>query len=512
VTAVHRLRELGRHLLAVLGAPGLMIGVFSLVSLGFGLYVLATEYDRPRQVAHATMHRTVAQWVRVPDYLGQTLVDHADRWRAAAANERPARLETLTLALSHLGAELERQADQFPLLHVLSLELTTGAGSPPLARWTAPGSVWPDAAARSDEVVLLDGGGADGPAVGLRVRYRVASGLEAAARRFETSFHRLLLALLGLSVFSLLCLGYMILQAQALSRRVARESAQEATLDLADRACHELGNGVFVLANERRNLAGHLDLVERYLTEEPQARAAAARRAGLDPAAADRLEQALQRELAARGIEPEVELRGSAAIARHVCRQIDVCSEYIRTTVRELDGFLKRTALPVMPERVAVGEAFDEAISLLRPRLDAADARVVRDLAAEAGLAARADRRLFIHALVNLVKNALEAAEAHAPANAPPVIELSARSERGRVWVEVADNGPGVAAGTKKRLFEDGFTTRGPGRGRGLAIVRESVYEQGGEIEVDDRPGGGAVFRVGLPVADDDTLNATRGR
>jgi signal transduction histidine kinase len=330
------------------------------------------------------------------------------------------------------------------------------------------------------------------------MRYRVAGPLEEAARGVEASFRRVLLALLGLSGFSLLCLGYMILQAQALSRRVARESAQEATLDLADRACHELGNGVFVLANERRNLAGHLDLVERYLSEEPLARAAAARRVGLGPEQATRLDQALRRELAARGVEPEVELRGSAAIARHVCRQIDVYSEYIRLTVRELDGFLKRTALPVMTERVAVTDGFDEALALLRPRLDAAGAAVVRDPASEAGVSLRADRRLFIHALVNLLKNALEAVSSPG-AGDPPAIALSVRTEGATVWVSVADNGPGIPPQSRKRIFEDGFTTKGPGRGRGLAIVRESVYVQDGAIDVRDRPGGGTEFLIGLP-------------
>jgi len=498
VRILRRLGDLGRHLATVLGAPGLMIGAFSLLSFGFGLLVLANEYDRPRQAARAAVRRIVGHWVRVPDYLGLTLVDYADSWRNAPSAERESRREMLRQALERLGNELERQGERFPLIHVVALELVA-PGSAPLPRWGAP-SAAPGASASEivDAISLLDPAGPDRPAVDLRVRYRVTDALEGAARRVETSFRRVLLALLGLSGFSLLCLGYMILQAQALSRRVARESAQEATLDLADRACHELGNGVFVLSNERRNLSGHLDLLERYLAEEPLAREAAARRVGLDPAQAARFDHALRRELAARGIEPEVELRGSAAIARHVCRQIDVCSEYIRLTVRELDGFLKRTALPVTPERVEVSEGFDEALALLQPRIDAAGVRLVRDPGAEAGLAVRADRRLFIHALVNLIKNGLEAVSGTG-ATAPPEITLSARADGPRVWVSVADNGPGIPAQVRRRIFDDGFSTKGGGRGRGLAIVRESVFVQEGEIEVGDRPGGGAEFRIGLP-------------
>ena len=67
----------------------------------------------------------------------------------------------------------------------------------------------------------------------------------------------------------------MILQARSLSERIVREAAQAAALDLADRTCHELGNGVFVLSNERKNLTSHLDLIDRFVAEEGPARAAA---------------------------------------------------------------------------------------------------------------------------------------------------------------------------------------------------------------------------------------------
>ena len=65
-------------------------------------------------------------------------------------------------------------------------------------------------------------------------------------------------------------------------------------------------------------------------------------------------------------------------MAREVCRQIAVCSEYIALTVRELDGFLKRSPLPVTFEAREVAEVFDEALALLGPRLEAAEAHVER--------------------------------------------------------------------------------------------------------------------------------------
>jgi len=497
VSPARRLIDLGRHLHAVLGGPGLLIGGFSVVSFGFGLFVLAREYDRPRQTGRGAVHRVVGHWVRIPDYLGQTLVDYADAWRAAPTGERVMRQESLRQALVSLGGQLDRQGERFPLVHVVAMDLAS-PGSPPLARWNAPIPSGSPETEVGDTLTLLDGEGEGASAVTLRVRYRVAPALEAAARGLETSYRRLLLALLGLSGYSLLCLVYMVLHAQSLSRRVAREAAQEATLDLADRTCHELGNGIFVLANERRNLTEHLDLIDRFVAEDPQARATAAARAGFDPEAAARWDHALRREYAARGIDPALELRGSAAIARHVCRQIDAGTEYIRMTVRELDGFLKRSALPVEIAPVDVSGCFDEAVALLRPRLDAAEVGVVRGAGGEECLVARGDRRILIHALVNLLKNAVEAASA-SDSSTSPEITLSARASGESVELTVADNGPGIAPEARKRIFDFGVSTKGPGRGRGLAIVRETVHVQGGDITVGERPGGGAEFRITLP-------------
>jgi signal transduction histidine kinase len=69
------------------------------------------------------------------------------------------------------------------------------------------------------------------------------------------------------------------------------------------------------------------------------------------------------------------------------------------------------------------------------------------------------------------------------------------------VWLGVADNGPGISEAAIRRVFNVGYSTKGPGRGRGLAIVRESIHVQGGEIHVSRISGAGLQFRIGLPLA-----------
>jgi two-component system sensor histidine kinase KdpD len=107
------------------------------------------------------------------------------------------------------------------------------------------------------------------------------------------------------------------------------------------------------------------------------------------------------------------------------------------------------------------------------------------------------DPVLLEHLLVNLLENAAK----YTPAATP--IELRARVSHGAVEVDVADRGPGIPERDRDRLFEK--FTRGahpgvPGAGLGLAICRGIVRAHGGTLTVQNRPGGGALFRLRLPL------------
>ena len=429
--------------------------------------------------------------MRLPGYLGTNLIDDVDRWRRSAPSEEGSRRAELDRAFADLGQELDRQSERFPLIRIIAMELVQ-TGKDPIARWGGASAAETSRTDVRDRIPLLAGG--DGPAIDLIVRYRIDPDILEAARGLETSYHRLFLAVVGLSGFSLICLGYMVLHAQALSARAAREAAQQATLDLADRTCHELGNGVFVLANERRNLSDHLDLVNRFVEEEADARQSAASRVGVDPEVYTRWSQSLNREYSARGIAPGRELRASVSMARDVCRQINVCAEYMALTIRELDSFLKHSSLPVELTPVDIADCLEETLALLRPALEAAGAQIERNVTPD--LHVRADRRLLVHALVNLVKNAVEACTG---AGTTPRIHLVAEAEGPTASIIVADNGPGIRPADLYRIFDSGYSTKATSRGRGLAIVRESVQLQGGTIGVSSRPGHGTEFRIELP-------------
>jgi signal transduction histidine kinase/CheY-like chemotaxis protein len=105
-----------------------------------------------------------------------------------------------------------------------------------------------------------------------------------------------------------------------------------------------------------------------------------------------------------------------------------------------------------------------------------------------------ADRSQMQQLVMNLAINAGEAI-----GQAQGVVWIRTGGQENRVWLEVRDTGPGIAAEAKAHLFDPFFTTKFMGRGLGLAAVAGIVRGHGGEIEVYNAPEGGAVFRVLLP-------------
>ena len=112
------------------------------------------------------------------------------------------------------------------------------------------------------------------------------------------------------------------------------------------------------------------------------------------------------------------------------------------------------------------------------------------------------DRMMMKRVLDNLVRNGAESARDKGVL--PRVVIGGEMSEDGRrVRILVSDNGPGVPAADRDRVFEPYFTTKKEGMGLGLAIVNKIVLDHGGEITIQDAPparGGGAEFVVSLPL------------
>lgn len=105
--------------------------------------------------------------------------------------------------------------------------------------------------------------------------------------------------------------------------------------------------------------------------------------------------------------------------------------------------------------------------------------------------------------LRRVVRNLLDNAARHAARH----VAVACREERGGVVLEVADDGPGIDAADRERIFErfarldEARGGDSGGTGLGLAIVAAITRAHGGTVTVDDTPGGGARFTVRLPAS-----------
>ncbi|GAB4250863.1 cache domain-containing protein [Deferrisoma sp.] len=99
--------------------------------------------------------------------------------------------------------------------------------------------------------------------------------------------------------------------------------------------------------------------------------------------------------------------------------------------------------------------------------------------------------------LTNLVVNALE----HSPRGGTVRIATGRGDDGATVWVRVEDEGPGVPAAERDRIWNPFYTTRSEGTGLGLSIAHAIVEDHGGRIVLDSAPGRGAAFTVILPRA-----------
>ena len=123
----------------------------------------------------------------------------------------------------------------------------------------------------------------------------------------------------------------------------------------------------------------------------------------------------------------------------------------------------------------------------------------------------RADPDQLGQVVLNLMVNARQALESQAGARLLVVasgVETPRPGREPRVWLRVADNGPGVPEELKPRLFEPFFTTKasGLGTGLGLSVSRGIVREHGGDLVLEQprdasEPMPGAAFRLSLPIS-----------
>ena len=187
------------------------------------------------------------------------------------------------------------------------------------------------------------------------------------------------------------------------------------------------------------------------------------------------------------------------------------CTDAIITEVESLKGLVDEFAQFARlrgPRMVPtdLNKLVDETLALYNGVLQQGHLRVERQLASHLP-SVRLDAEQMRQVIINLVDNAMEAlggpsAPCRPGGELPLIIVLTIHDRRNSlVRLIVSDNGPGVSAADRDKLFMPYYSTKGRGSGLGLAIVRRIVVEHGGGIEVSDARPAGTTFTVELPAA-----------
>lgn len=161
--------------------------------------------------------------------------------------------------------------------------------------------------------------------------------------------------------------------------------------------------------------------------------------------------------------------------------------------MRFVENYRSLTRLPAPRlRRFQVSELFDSVTSLMEPQAREAGVAIERHIR-PATLALYADPDLLEQAMINLIRNAIDARAG----NQEDRITLQADMlDRGRVALAVEDNGQGIEAEHLENVFIPFFTTRRGGSGIGMSIVKQIVSLNGGRINVQSSPGQGTVVTI----------------
>jgi len=189
--------------------------------------------------------------------------------------------------------------------------------------------------------------------------------------------------------------------------------------------------------------------------------------------------------------------RASAVEAAEAVLKIEHYLDVAKGEITRLDYIVTQFLQAIRPSApkladASLNEVVRETLELLRPELDNRRLNVQEKLARRLATA-RMDAGQIKQALVNLIKNAMQAM----PPGGTLTIETGQNTEE--VWVSVADTGGGIAPDQVNQIFEPFYTTKKKGTGLGLMIVQRIVRQHGGHIELESRVGQGATFRIWLP-------------
>ena len=177
---------------------------------------------------------------------------------------------------------------------------------------------------------------------------------------------------------------------------------------------------------------------------------------------------------------------------------LDIKRETMRASeiIQRLRRLLKKAPLDMAP--VDLNRIVDEVFKLVAAQAEESGVELVKVEAPEPVIV-RGDAIQLQQVILNLVVNGIDSIRA-AGRQKGRVIGRVVRLRNNLAEISVVDTGQGIPADQLKSVFEPFYTTKEHGMGMGLSIARTIVESHGGSLVAEKRAGGGAVFRIHLPL------------
>ncbi len=186
---------------------------------------------------------------------------------------------------------------------------------------------------------------------------------------------------------------------------------------------------------------------------------------------------------------------GQQERVEEIFQRLHATSAKIEAVIHRVTDFAKPGQLQVKAADLnqPVAAALELALVFLQRR------GIKPDLVAAATLPlCRIDSQQIEQVVLNLLTNSAEALDQLTPASARR-LRVATMVVEGMVEIRVDDNGPGIPAGVRERVFDPFYTTKTDGTGIGLNISHRIITDHGGRLEVEESELGGASFRIILP-------------
>ena len=170
---------------------------------------------------------------------------------------------------------------------------------------------------------------------------------------------------------------------------------------------------------------------------------------------------------------------------------VDTVARRSDSLMHFVQSYRRLTRLPPPEkEQINIKQIFNDVVKVATIEWDQKSIEVVIDVPTD-GLEVSADREMLEQMLINLLKNAEQALE---NVNEARVVLYAKLSKRGRIVIEVSDNGPGISEELAGKIFVPFYTTKREGSGVGLALTRQVMIAHGGSVSLSETEGGGATF------------------